>query len=216
MKTQKTVTPYWHERELYAAHWHPTSQGPIRTDPEPAFGTVAQYHQCFHNSYDTLLQDILLKIYLSNYPVSETFICSAANRLCVTLPRASRTALDMKFSEAIRLIQCFWRFIPVEHGNHGPAWKCRKFVCTFRSISHTVGSTSSSFVVMETIAREFPWPILYPYTFLVSLYNKILEIWLVGRKKDMTTVFWSHCIQNMHWGTSKLVIPKSWLGRTFG
>jgi hypothetical protein len=30
--------------------------------------------------------------------------------LCITLPRASRTAWEVKFSEGIRLMKCFWRF----------------------------------------------------------------------------------------------------------
>jgi hypothetical protein len=30
--------------------------------------------------------------------------------LCITLPSASRTACEVKFSEGMRLIKCFWRF----------------------------------------------------------------------------------------------------------
>jgi hypothetical protein len=35
---------------------------------------------------------------------------SAGDILCMTLPSASRTACEVKFSEGIRLMKCFWRF----------------------------------------------------------------------------------------------------------
>jgi hypothetical protein len=34
----------------------------------------------------------------------------ARNVLCITLPSASRTACDVKFSEGMRFMKCFWRF----------------------------------------------------------------------------------------------------------
>jgi len=30
--------------------------------------------------------------------------------LCITLPRASSTAWEVKFSEGMRFMKCFWRF----------------------------------------------------------------------------------------------------------
>lgn len=38
------------------------------------------------------------------------------NLLCITLPRASRTACEVKFSEGIRFIKCFWRFFSCSSG----------------------------------------------------------------------------------------------------
>lgn len=35
---------------------------------------------------------------------------TAGDSLCMTLPRASSTAWEVKFSEGIRLMKCFWRF----------------------------------------------------------------------------------------------------------
>jgi hypothetical protein len=36
--------------------------------------------------------------------------------LCMTLPRASRTACEVKFSEGMRLMKCFWRFFSCRVG----------------------------------------------------------------------------------------------------
>jgi hypothetical protein len=46
----------------------------------------------------------------ANHSAFGAAVCSPLfNILCITLPKASRTACDVKFSEGIRLIKCFCR-----------------------------------------------------------------------------------------------------------
>lgn len=64
------------------------------------------------------------------------------NLLCITLPRASRTAWEVKFSDGIRLMKCFWRLFSCarhQQSSHGKR-RCKR---TFCMISNTAGSASA-------------------------------------------------------------------------
>jgi hypothetical protein len=68
-----------------------------------------------------------------------------ADVLCITLPRASSTAWDVKFSEGMRLIKCFCRRFSCENNALGQAsiTEVVAIGSTFWIISYTAGSASS-------------------------------------------------------------------------
>ncbi len=113
-------------------------------------GTAARTHQCVrcHRSIEHLdipQSTCLLQVLMSG---TAFLFGSFLSVLCMTLPKASRTAWVVKFSEGIRLMKCFCRLFSYcpRHQRTFSRSLCRSSVWrTFCRISYTAGSASSKF-----------------------------------------------------------------------
>ncbi len=75
-----------------------------------------QYARCLRNIvHQDSLQNICLQV------ISSAFSKKYNAVLCMTLPRASRTAWEVKFSDGMRLMKCFCRlFSYTQHTESAP------------------------------------------------------------------------------------------------
>jgi hypothetical protein len=112
---------------------------------ERDFGRAFQPHRCVHYPHSTGLPDSPLSIYLSGNCQSLVLVAFKADVLCITLPRASSTAWDVKFSEGMRLMKCFCRRFSCENNALGQAsiTEVVAIGSTFWIISYTAGSAFS-------------------------------------------------------------------------
>jgi len=112
---------------------------------EHAAGTTALPHRCVHCLHSNALQDSPQNIYLARVGQYPLVARSSVHILCITLPSASSTACDVKFSEGMRLMKCFCRLfsyntdVDVRDRSSGNTIIRH----TFCMISYTVGSASS-------------------------------------------------------------------------
>ena len=120
---------------------------------ERGFGRAFQPHRCVHYPHSTGLPDSPLSIYLSGICQSLVPMAFRADVLCITLPRASSTAWDVKFSEGMRLMKCFCRSFSCEDNALGQASITEAVATgsTFWIISYTAGSASSRFAESSCI-----------------------------------------------------------------
>ena len=90
--------------------------------------------------------------------------------LCITLPKASRTACDVKFSEGMRLMKCFCRLfscgLSVNSSLHVALLKAR-INQTFWMMSNITGSASSRLAASSCGKVSYDWETYKPTTDLV-------------------------------------------------
>ena len=95
----------------HLAHSLPIPPDPNETSATPVLDIIFLLHQCTGFLHSSVLQGSPPSIYLTeNISDGKMDRTHKNDRLCITLPRASRTAWDVKFSDGIRLMKCFWRF----------------------------------------------------------------------------------------------------------
>lgn len=91
-----------------------------------------------------MLQDILPNTYLQHQVLSAEPSFGIYDILCITLPNASRTAWEVKFSDGMRLMKCFCRRFSYTYVLSPAQPSYSKLVRhTFCNISYTTGSASS-------------------------------------------------------------------------
>jgi hypothetical protein len=72
-------------------------------------GIIFLLHRYARSRHSTALQDILRNICLRSRFSNRVSCGNTEDILCITLPKASSTACEVKFSEGIKLIKCFCR-----------------------------------------------------------------------------------------------------------
>ena len=101
---------FWSRSMTHVEHSRPIHPPLDQKSPALAVDRAVPLHQCACCLHNTVLQDILLNTCLvlwiskalDDYSTGE--VC---HPLCITLPNASSTDWDVKFSEGMRLMKCF-------------------------------------------------------------------------------------------------------------
>lgn len=82
-------------------------------------GIIVQTRQYARSLRNIVHQDSLQSTCLA--VISSAYSKKYNAVLCITLPRASKTAWEVKFSDGMRLIKCFWRlFSYVQYTESAP------------------------------------------------------------------------------------------------
>jgi len=121
--------------------------------------------------------------------------------LCMTLPSASSTACDVKFSEGMRLMKCFWRFFSCSEGPCQPGMLLARalVVPTFSMMLYTVGSACSR-------SWESTWGLVSKYSPKICPKGAPFAVrpWLLRRPAIVSAVFWrgSWRLRHRNWAPS--------------
>lgn len=93
----------------HAVHLHPIRSPSIQTPPMLVSDKDVLPHQYAHFLHNIVHPDILQNIYLKTNEPDKMIFGARLCILCITLPKASSTAWEVKFSDGMRLIKCFCR-----------------------------------------------------------------------------------------------------------
>lgn len=140
----------------YVAHSPPIRSHSNQMCLRPSSGKAVQTRLCIHCRHNIVHRDILPSIYLSFHVSSalNSLIKTPLVVLCITLPKASRTAWDVKFSEGIKLIKCFCRFFScIPMCQRALSSCCYKCILLFKTMAYLLQYIIYSRICFLQISR---------------------------------------------------------------